>query len=166
MRAAGCVAIEFGADSGSDEILRNMRKPFSVKEMIRASDACASAGIRAAWYLVFGAPGETERTVGETFSVTDRFSRDVFIALTGIRIYPGTGLYGMLQEEGRTEENLLEPKFYVSPSIPEDRLMEMIAEHATRRRRWIVPSLGLNTDNELIPRLRALDKRGPLWDVL
>ena len=166
LAASGCVAAEFGIDSCSRVILENLRKPFSLDDISMAIRTCRNAGIRLASYIVFGAPGETESTVRETFSFIDQTGFDVVIALVGIRIYPGTVLQKEYMEQSDNEVNLLMPHFYISPEISPKRLLDMIQEHTGSRRKWIVPNLQINTENDFIPHLRELGKRGPLWDML
>ena len=92
MKKAGCTHIEFGSDALSDKILAKLRKPFTVKEVIRASRLCKNVGIQCAHYVIFGAPGENRASLKEAFSTIHKLKGDAIIAMLGIRIYPGTEL--------------------------------------------------------------------------
>lgn len=67
MKQAGCIKVYLGLESGSDEVLRLMRKNTTVRN---GSDAVAlfqQAGIRTAGFFIVGYPGETWDTVQKTF---------------------------------------------------------------------------------------------------
>ena len=57
-------------------------------------------GVDFAHYILFGGPGETEETVLETFALMDEVAPTAVIAMTGIRIFPGTPLHRQALAEG------------------------------------------------------------------
>jgi len=71
MVEAGCDAFEFGTDSGSPAMLRNLGKSFTVDEVRAASALCREHGVDFAHYILFGGPGETEKTLLESFALMD-----------------------------------------------------------------------------------------------
>jgi hypothetical protein len=66
MRAAGCVMLSFGAESGSDRVLARMRKGFSAAESAAAITATHEAGIVNRVNLIAGFFGETGEDVADT----------------------------------------------------------------------------------------------------
>lgn len=168
MRAAGCRGVEFGTDSGAPAMLSSLRKPFSAEAIRAASDSCRDAGLPDAHYLIFGGPGETEDTVRQTFDLFRRIRPRAVIALLGLRIYPNTPLHRVAVREGivSREDDLLLPRFYLSPRIGERRLASLLAGHAAENPNWVVPGLGIRSDPRLLGALRKLGHRGPLWDML
>lgn len=74
MRKAGCLGIEFGADSGSSRMLQQYRKSFSQEEVIRSSKLCEELQVNYCDYLLFGGPGEDERTIQESFRLMDQLN--------------------------------------------------------------------------------------------
>jgi len=168
MKRAGCRGVEFGADAASPSILRALGKPFSQEELRTAARACQEAGLPAAYYLIFGGPGETVETVVETCDVIDALRPQAVLAFVGIRIYPNTPLHGIAVAEGVVagEDDLLLPRFYVSPRIGEDALTAAVGAHAKARPNWVVPALGIRSDPAFLALLRRRGRRGPLWDLL
>lgn len=168
MRRAGCRGVEFGADSGSSSMLSTLRKPFTRDDLRFASEACRRAGLPDAHYLIFGGPGETAQTMAETFALFDEIRPRAVLALLGIRIYPNTPLHGIALAEGLVDrgDDLLLPKFYISPHLGAEALLEAVADHARRRGAWVVPGLGIRSDPALLSALRRRGHRGPLWDML
>jgi radical SAM superfamily enzyme YgiQ (UPF0313 family) len=166
MVAAGCDAIEFGSESGSPAMLAALGKSFGVAELRSASTLCREAGVDFAHYILFGGPGESEETVLETFSLMDELAPTAVIAMTGIRMFPGTALYRQALAEGliAPEAPLLEPVFYISPLIGE-RLGALVTEEAMKRRNWLVPGLEINMSDAMLEAVRRFKVRGPLWKM-
>ncbi|HLO27281.1 MAG TPA: lipid biosynthesis B12-binding/radical SAM protein [Geobacteraceae bacterium] len=164
MVAAGCDAVEFGSESGSPAMLKNLGKSFGVEEVRTASLLCREAGVDFAHYILFGGPGENEETVQETFALMDEVAPVAVIAMTGIRIFPGTSLHRLALAEGviTPETELLEPVFYISPLIGE-RLGPLVTGEALKRRNWVAPGLEINMSEAMMEALRHFQGRGPLW---
>jgi hypothetical protein len=89
------------------------------------------------------------------------------VAMTGIRILPGTQMIEHALRDGQMDEddNLLYPKFYVAPGF-KDEIIDRIDAHARCHPNWIVPGLGIKTNVQVLQRLRARKIKGPLWRLL
>lgn len=168
MKRAGCKGVEFGTDSGSGPMLASLGKPFVLEDVWSASAACRDAGLPDAHYIIFGGPGETVRTLSETFATFDGVRPRAVLALLGVRLYPNTALHRTALDEKvlDPDDDLLQPKFYVSDSVGVDTLRETVAKHAGDRPNWVVPGLGLRSDPAILSALRRRGHRGPLWDKL
>jgi hypothetical protein len=118
-------------------------------------------------YLLFGGPGEDEKTIEESFQLMDQLDPTAVIAMLGIRIYPGTELERIALSEGiiQKDSNLIYPHFYIAPALGE-RLNSMIQEKVLARKRWIVPGLEINITQNLIEQIRRFKIRGPLWELV
>ncbi|MBW2040190.1 MAG: radical SAM protein [Deltaproteobacteria bacterium] len=168
MIKAGCEGVELGVDSGSPQILANYGKGFGVGDIVRACQLCREAGLNFALYLLLGGPGEDEGSLQETFDLMDCLTPTAVIAMLGIRIYPHTPLQEIAVQEGMIQmgDDLLEPKFYISPLIGSERLIELVTEGAMQRRGWIVPGLEINISPQLMEGIRKFGVRGPLWELV
>ncbi|HWU39192.1 MAG TPA: lipid biosynthesis B12-binding/radical SAM protein [Candidatus Acidoferrum sp.] len=168
MKRAGCRGVEFGADAATPSMLRELGKPFAQEEIRLASCACREAELPDAHYLIFGGPGETRETMAETFAFYDDLKPRAVLAFLGIRIYPNTRLHRVAIADGiiAEEDNLLFPRFYISPRVGAEELKMAIGSHAEGRANWIVPGLGIRSDPTLLAALRRNGHRGPLWDLL
>ncbi len=164
MQEAGCDAVEFGTDSGSPKILKSLGKSFTVDAIRAASRLCRELGVDFTHYLLFGGPGEDQETIEESFSLMDEVAPTAVIAMIGIRIYPGTAIHGQALAEGLIDgaTSLLEPVFYISPSI-RDSLCDMITVLAKKRKNWIAPGLEINVSDAMLEVMRHFAVRGPLW---
>jgi len=167
MIAAGCDAVEFGSESGSPLMLRNLGKSFTVDDLRDSSRLCREEGVDFAHYILFGGPGESESTIDETFSLMDELEPTAVIAMTGIRIYPGTPLYHSALAEGviTKETSLIEPFFYFSPEVRET-LCRMVTERALARKNWVAPGLEINMSDAMMEALRHFPVHGPLWKLM
>lgn len=168
MKSAGCRGVEFGADAASPPILRALGKPFTQEEIRAAARACHEAGLPAAYYVIFGGPGETAETVAETCDLIDDLQPQAVLGFVGIRIYPNTPLHGIAVSDRvvAATDDLLLPRFYISPRIGTDELAAAVGSHAKARSNWVVPALGIRSDPALLALLRRSGRRGPLWDLL
>src|SRR4030042_6799590 len=97
----------------------------------------------------------------------NRLCPTAVIVMLGIRIYPDTALQEIAVQEGLIARNddLLEPRFYISPLIGPERLIEVITEAAMQRQGWIVPGLEINISPPLMEGMRKFGLRGPLWEL-
>lgn len=164
MVAAGCDAVEFGTESGSDRMLRNLGKSFRADDVLNASRLCREAGMDFAHYILFGGPGEDEESIDQSFAVMDRADATAVIAMTGIRIFPGTSLYETAKKDGIIADHtpMLEPVFYIAPQLKET-LCDMVAKRALARKNWVAPGMELNMSDAMLDALRRFPVRGPLW---
>ncbi|HEX2768040.1 MAG TPA: lipid biosynthesis B12-binding/radical SAM protein [Geobacteraceae bacterium] len=167
MREAGCDAMEFGTDSGSPIMLKNLGKSFTVDAVRASSRLCRESGMDFAHYLLFGGPGENRETVLESFTLMDELCPTAVIAMTGIRIYPGTAIHRQALADGviGAGTSLLEPVFYISPSI-RDSLCDIITLLAEERKNWIAPGLEINVSDAMLEAMRHFQVRGPLWKLM
>ena len=88
-----------GYESGSQQILVNIKKGLRVERARRFAADCRDLGITVHGTFILGLPGETAETIQETI----RFAREVnphTIQVSVAAPYPGTELYRQAQENG------------------------------------------------------------------
>ena len=88
-----------GFESGSDTILKNIKKGVNTSQMRRFTQACHRAGVTVHGTFVLGLPGETPETMEQTIRFAkelDVFSLQVSLAAP----YPGTELYDEAAQKG------------------------------------------------------------------
>lgn len=161
--ASGCLGVEFGTDSMSGPMLKNMGKVFSIEDVQEASRHCHQAGLAFCHALLLGGPGETWETVRETVENTAATQPTSVIFMTGLRIIPGTVLYDRSLQEGviTTETNMVEPQFYLSPALT--NLTAEINKLSRIYKTWIFPGHSIRCSVHLADYLRKRGARGPLW---
>jgi radical SAM superfamily enzyme YgiQ (UPF0313 family) len=65
-RRAGLTRIHFGAESGSDEVLKAIEKKSDTEATLAAVDRCKEADIRASFGFIFGLPAEQDQDLLQT----------------------------------------------------------------------------------------------------
>lgn len=167
MAASGCKAVEFGTDSGAPSMIENLKKEFEVDDLRKASALCRQYELKFCHSLIFGGPGETAQTVAETIELMDEIRPTAVIALTGIRVLPGTGMVEIALRDGQLDpdDNLLYPRFYISPNLG-DELIDRIESYARSHSNWIVPGKGIKTNIQVLQKLRERKIKGQLWRLL
>lgn len=74
MKAAGCVEIQFGVESGNPDILRSIKKGISLEEAEKAFRYAREIGINTKGFFMIGNDGETVKTVNDTINVAVRLN--------------------------------------------------------------------------------------------
>jgi len=167
MAAAGCDGIELGTDAVDDEQLARLGKSFDAQTAERANRYCLEAGLRVCQTLIFGAPGETRASIRATCTALRRMNPTAVVAMTGVRLYPGTPLTNSLIEQGRIAESAvgLLPAFYVEPDVA-DFLPGYLQRQAYAAGNWVLPGLAAPILPGSQRLLRRLGISGPLWRLL
>jgi len=155
MKQSGVVHLATGIESLSDEMLRNMNKKRATDDALLTSKKCVELEIEQLIHMIVGGPGETLETVQASFDqleTIESFRGNLWqgdgdlIVFIGMRIYPHTPLQLIAEQEGVIQkgENLLKPKFYISPKIKEVDLFQIVRMYGAANPRWMMPGLGFN----------------------
>lgn len=95
MKRAGLVHINFGVESGDDEILRIIKKGIRTDHVLRALEWAKEAGLMTACNFMLGFPEDTPETLERTLRFMERIAPlvDSFSTLGVAVPFPGTALY-------------------------------------------------------------------------
>ena len=187
MRRAGCVGINFTADSASPAMLKAYGQPHGPDDLAATARLCRENEITVMFDLLLGGPGETPKSLEETITFMKRVDPDCVGAALGLRIYPRTTAAERITAMGSLETNagirrrydgpvdFFKPTFYISPALgarPASRVKELIAGD----RRFFEPAVeadeadpvanyNYNDNTELVEAI-ARGVRGAYWDIL
>ncbi len=110
MKAAGCLKLQWGLESASDNLLKNVNKGkiFSVVDVETVLHNGHEAGIKNEIFLIVGLPGENDHEFGKTLSFIEKNSQyiDLIKSVNTLHLVHGTDLY----EYAKTEYDLLLPE--------------------------------------------------------
>ena len=164
MAAAGCEGIELGTDAVDDEQLARLGKSFNAEIAERANRYCMEAGLKVCQTIIFGAPGETRESVSATCRALRNMNPTAVVAMTGVRLYPGTPLTMSLIKEGKinVDDVGLLPTFYIDPAVS-DFLPGFLQQQAYETGNWVLPGLVDPIQPVSQRLLRGLGIAGPLW---
>jgi len=99
LKKAGCNAVNYGMESGSDAVLRMMNKKTTAKLNGKACIATKKAGIRCQTSWIAGYPGETEEMWNETLDFVRTYLPNTF-GFNDCLPYPNTKVYNDAKESG------------------------------------------------------------------
>jgi radical SAM superfamily enzyme YgiQ (UPF0313 family) len=98
MKKTGCERLLYGAESGSSEILKKIRKGITPEQTRRAVEMTREAGIGVLASFVLGLPGETPQTLKQTLDFAE--SLQVPYSLNLLTPYVGTEVREKAEEWG------------------------------------------------------------------
>nr|VFJ46075.1 MAG: Radical SAM superfamily enzyme YgiQ, UPF0313 family [Candidatus Kentron sp. DK] len=172
----GCQHVEFGTDSGSDSVLRRLKKNFTRTQVISAHQLVASRGIDIMHCVFIGAPGETRQSVHETLDLMEQLVPNdasqgyrVYWSL-GLRILESSELHRIAVAEGLLDrqDTLGVPRFYLAPQVARDRQLldeieERVCAHPNWYLWWGLPNISLH---ERIEQARLQERKvAQLYDT-
>ncbi len=120
MKDAGCVAVDFGIESGSESMLKTIKKGIPYDKIEETFRFCNEVGLVSLANFIIGFPDETEEQLRDTIEMAKRINstqRTFFFFMPS----PGSELYDRLVKEGKyippkTFKEYLNVKFFYSPS--------------------------------------------------
>ncbi|MBM4286775.1 MAG: radical SAM protein [Deltaproteobacteria bacterium] len=99
MKRAGCRSLLVGFESGSEDLLREMKKGININKSINFMENARKAGILINGTFLVGLEGETLQTMQATVDLAIRLNPDI-AQFFPIMVYPGTALYDRYREKG------------------------------------------------------------------
>jgi anaerobic magnesium-protoporphyrin IX monomethyl ester cyclase len=103
MAASGCIEVKYGMESGSETLLKAMRKNTTRNKIRAAIHATTDAGIAAKVFVIHGFPGENDQTTDETISLLAELAPSIarvslfrFVPLPGTQVYENPDQYGIM----------------------------------------------------------------------
>lgn len=116
MKRSGCWIVAVGAESGSPEILRLLKKGINLDHIKNTCKLVLNAGLRLKVFFILGNPGETLETIERTIKFAKSLKADfpVFSLMTP---YPGTELWETAEKFGTCDRSNFQ-KLILSSSDP------------------------------------------------
>jgi radical SAM superfamily enzyme YgiQ (UPF0313 family) len=119
MKASGLYLISLGIESGSDKVLKLMKKSTTVEKIRKGVDLIRSRDIDTAGFFIVGFPGESRREIEETV----RFSLDLDLIRANYFTYlpfPGSASYKELESNGELKDVDWDKFYFMSaPYVPQ-----------------------------------------------
>jgi anaerobic magnesium-protoporphyrin IX monomethyl ester cyclase len=99
MKTAGCIAIWYGVEAGSKEVIEAMGKGISLTQTMNAFNWANEVGLMTVASMILGFPGETHETAMQSINLLAKIKSDeigVYIATP----YPGTPMHDYVKKMG------------------------------------------------------------------
>ena len=116
LKRAGCRQINFGIESGSQQILDLIKKDIKLEEVVQAVRWTKKEGIRTLGYFMIGFPTETEDTIRQSIDFAKKLLLDdisVFLLtpFPGTELYHSAHQYGIFKKDWKSMSMFIEPCF-------------------------------------------------------
>lgn len=101
MKQAGCVFINYGIEAMDDQILKNMNKGLTTKQIIKGIEATLEADISPGFNIIFGNIGENNETLNKGVEFLLKYDDGAQMrTIRPVTPYPGSPLYYYAIEKG------------------------------------------------------------------
>jgi radical SAM superfamily enzyme YgiQ (UPF0313 family) len=102
LKRLGVLSVTFGAESGSDPVLKFLKGPrSSVERNQRVIDLCHEAGIQVICSFIIGSPGETLEDMGRTYEFIHRNREKLLkVEVVPLMPFPGTKIWEHASRRG------------------------------------------------------------------
>jgi hypothetical protein len=183
MAQAGCVGVNFGADSGDAGVLLRLGRTHTPEDMLSVAAACRRVGMACMFDLLLGGPGETADSVRTTIDLMRRSQADCVGVSVGVRLYPGPPLARLVGMQGFSagnpnlrgqvegNEDMVLPVYYLDAGLG-DSIFGLLQELIAGDRRFFFggpvaeqPDYNYSDNEPLVNAIRA-GARGAYWDIL
>jgi radical SAM superfamily enzyme YgiQ (UPF0313 family) len=105
MKRAGCVCISYGIEAMDDDVLRNMKKGLTVKQIISGIESTIESGISPGFNMLFGNIGDSKETLNKAVKFLMKHDDGAELrTIKPVTPYPGSPLYYTAIERGLIED--------------------------------------------------------------
>ena len=112
LKKSGAYVLKYGAESGSDRILKLVNKGITVEDTLKANLKAKRHGIIPAFSLMIGFPTQTFEEIDKTIELMFKLKKDnpgaQFEAIATYTALPGTPMYGFALQNGLEPPDTLE----------------------------------------------------------
>ena len=131
MKEAGCVFLFFGVESGNDEILKSIRKMFTIDKARKSIEIVRKVKIPFNTSFVLGLNGETKKTIRESIDFAVELDAD-YVSFSLATPYPGSEFYDVVSDQGWKvekwsdyEKSRYNEPIYVPDGMTKEELLDL-----------------------------------------
>ncbi|MDF1552125.1 MAG: radical SAM protein [Deferrisomatales bacterium] len=170
---AGFRDVDLGVEAGCDAMLQSLGKNFRKADVLRAGRLLRERKVPTTWYLLVGAPGESEATLRETFDTINTAASpwDLVNIGVGLRVYKGSPIAAAMRQgmPECTTDSFLHPVHVEPEQVSLEEIKAITKREALRH-----PNYFLYDEDETTPvpvlmtgalLLRMIAPRRPLWKL-
>lgn len=128
MKKAGCWQIQYGIESGSQEILNFLKKGINLQQVEKAIKWTEEAGISSKGFFMVGNPLETEKSIIETIEFAKRLDLDDF-QITFLTPFPGCEFHEIASQYGTFDDDWKKMNEYNIVFVPNGLTRELLEKY-------------------------------------
>ncbi len=119
MKEAGCTEVLTGIETGSAQMLSQMKKNVSQEQMGDIIKWCREIGLKVYCFFMMGLPGETKEDTAATFNLIEELQRFSHVRVSEpfwLEVYPGTEIEKLACQQGLLPADFNWSKSYTIPN--------------------------------------------------
>jgi radical SAM superfamily enzyme YgiQ (UPF0313 family) len=144
LKRAGCVGVDFAAESGSERMLGALGKGFGRQDVMRATALLVKHGIPYTMGFLLGGPGESLESLEETLQLARSLPRPKIVYFSvGLVILDGAPLANAPGAKLATKqpEDLIQVRYYLDPGFDERCAQRLLSACRAEPRFFLSESL-------------------------
>jgi radical SAM superfamily enzyme YgiQ (UPF0313 family) len=133
IKKAGCCGVSIGIESGSERVLKQIKKDVKLDQVVKAYDLLYRYDIPSGANFIVGFPEETEEDIKETFELmkklrTININFNIFEPIPGSPLLKDCNVHGLVPEEVDWRTYGFWPMNHFVKGIPPERFHEIVFE--------------------------------------
>jgi len=105
MKLAGCVFINYGIEAMDDQVLNNMNKGLTIRQVVEGVENTIAAGISPGLNMLFGNIGDNKETINNAVEFLLKYDDGSQLrTIKPVTPYPGSPLYNTAVKEGMIKD--------------------------------------------------------------
>ena len=140
LKESGCAAASLSVESGSERMLKRMRRGYSTEHIREAITSLSRAELPFMVSLLLGGPGESPETIDESMDLLGSLPQAQIVNVNiGLSLEHHQGVLADARRDGQLqdESGLFDGSYYLSPELSEDYLEDLV-ESLEGKANWFV----------------------------
>lgn len=104
MKRSGCRRVFIGVESGNNDVLKKIRKGFTIEKVYDAAGVIKNHGLELYAFFMAGFPWETVQTLNDTIAAMKKLKSDLLV-YSIFTPYPGTEAFAFCKEHGLVDDD-------------------------------------------------------------